>query len=45
MNGVKVTTSSLRSMVLLNKEGVSVRAGDLIGDDGKAVVIFLRHLG
>ena len=45
MNGVSVTGSTLRSMVLADATGKPTSASSLIGEDGKAVVVFLRHLG
>jgi hypothetical protein len=45
VNDIFVSGKSLRSMTLHDAQGDMVRAGDLVGDDGKAVVIFLRHLG
>jgi hypothetical protein len=45
VNDIFVSGNSLRSMTLQNAQGDMVRAGDILGDDGKAVVIFLRHLG
>ena len=45
MNGVSVTGSTLRSMVLSNAAGTPTAASSLIGEEGKAVVVFLRHLG
>ena len=43
--GRSVTGQSLRDMSLVDASGRRTRAGDLIGDEGKAVVVFLRHLG
>lgn len=45
MNGVDVSGSSLRSTVLTDTSGRRVPVSSLIGDQGKAVVVFLRHLG
>jgi len=45
MNGVDVSGSSLRSTVLADSSGRRVPVSSLIGDEGKAVVVFLRHLG
>ena len=45
MNGVAVSGSTLRSTVLADVNGVRTPVSQLIGEDGKAVVIFLRHLG
>ena len=45
MNDVPISGTTLRSMELADAKGARVRAGSLIGEDGKAVVIFLRHLG
>ena len=45
MNDVPISGATLRSMELADATGARVRAGSLIGEDGKAVVIFLRHLG
>jgi hypothetical protein len=39
-----VTAKTLRSAVLTNADGESVRLGDKMGP-GTSVVIFLRHLG
>jgi len=43
--GRSVTAQSLRDMSLVDAEGRRMSAGDLIGREGKSVVIFLRHLG
>jgi hypothetical protein len=45
MNGVAVSGSTLRSTVLADVNGVRTPVSQLIGEDGKAVVVFLRHLG
>jgi len=45
MNDVAVTASGLRSMELTDVGGRRVAASTAIGDQGKAVVVFLRHLG
>ena len=45
MNDVRVSGSSLRAMQLTGVDGESVEVGSLIGTEGKAVVVFLRHLG
>merc|ERR1712087_587356 len=45
MNDVRVTGETLRSIVLADRTGDRVAAETLIGNGGKAVVIFLRHLG
>ena len=45
MNDVRVTGDTLRSMVLSDVDGASVRPSELIGEEGRAVVVFLRHLG
>lgn len=45
MNDVAVSGASLRSMVLADVAGERVAAETLIGTQGKAVVVFLRHLG
>lgn len=45
VNGVDVSGSSLRSTELVNTRGERVSVSSLIGDEGKAVVVFLRHLG
>jgi hypothetical protein len=45
MNDVPVTGSTLRSMDLADASGARVRVDSLIGTEGKAVVVFLRHLG
>jgi len=43
--GKAVTGDSLRGMELVDQRGNRATAGELIGTDGKAVVLFLRHLG
>ena len=45
VNDVVVSAASLRSLTLADAAGRPTRAGELIGDDGAAVVCFLRHLG
>jgi len=45
MNDVRVTGRTLRSTVLADANGSRSSVGEVIGDEGKAVVIFLRHLG
>jgi len=45
MNDVAVSGASLRSMVLADVAGERMAAETLIGTQGKAVVVFLRHLG
>ena len=45
MNDVRVTGNTLRSMTLSDVNGERVTADSLIGKEGKAVVVFLRHLG
>jgi len=45
MNDVPVSGATLRSMDLADRQGARVRSSSLIGEDGKAVVVFLRHLG
>jgi len=45
MNDVSVSGRTLRSTELKNVGGDSVPVSSLIGEDGKAVVVFLRHLG
>ena len=45
MNDVRVTGRTLRSMVLANADGNREPVCSAIGDEGKAAVIFLRHLG
>lgn len=45
VNDVRVTGRKLRSMVLANADGNREPVCSAIGDEGKAVVIFLRHLG
>ena len=42
MNGVGVTGASLRAVSMV--DGASKTVGDAVGYDGKAVVLFLRHL-
>ena len=45
MNDVQVTGATLRSTELATQTGGRATIGSMIGEDGKAVVIFLRHLG
>lgn len=45
MNDVRVTGRTLRDTVLADVNGGRSSVGDVIGADGKAVVVFLRHLG
>ena len=45
MNDVRVTGRTLRNTVLADVNGGRSSVGEVIGDEGKAVVIFLRHLG
>ena len=45
MNSVRVTGATLRGTELVNSRGTPTTVGSVIGEDGKAVVIFLRHLG
>lgn len=45
MNGVSVTGATLRGMELSDRRGARSRAAQLLGEDGPAVVVFLRHLG
>jgi len=45
MNGVSVTGGSLRSTVLADVAGNRVPVSNMVGDEGKAVIVFLRHLG
>merc|ERR1719502_2231118 len=45
MNDVLVTATTLRSMQLADASGARATISSVIGEDGRAVVIFLRHLG
>lgn len=45
LNGVDVSASSLRSTLLTDTSGDRVPVSRLIGHEGKAVIVFLRHLG
>jgi len=45
MNDVRITGSSLRSTELVDARGRPATVGSVIGEDGRAVVVFLRHLG
>ena len=40
-----VNGAKLRNLVLADATGARKATSELIGEDGKAVVIFLRHLG
>lgn len=45
MNDVLITGRTLRDTVLADVNGGRTALKDVIGDEGKAVVVFLRHLG
>ena len=45
MNGIAVSGATLRSTVLADVNGARTPVSDIIGENGKAVVVFLRHLG
>ena len=45
MNDVRVTGATLRATELADAAGTPKTIGSVVGEDGKAVVIFLRHLG
>ena len=45
MNDVRVTGRTLRDTVLADVNGDRTALKDVIGAEGKAVVVFLRHLG
>ena len=45
MNDVRVTGRTLRNTLLADANGSRSSVGEVIGDEGKAVVVFLRHLG
>lgn len=45
MNDVRVTGATLRATELVDASGVRKTIGSVVGEEGKAVVIFLRHLG
>lgn len=45
INGVFVTAGKLRALMLTDANGTKRPVTDVIGADGKAVVVFLRHLG
>lgn len=45
INGTVVNAQRLRAVQLLGVEGKTATLGDLVGPSGKAVVVFLRHLG
>ena len=45
MNGISVTGDTLRATELVDALGARKTIGSVIGEEGKAVVIFLRHLG
>ena len=44
MNDVSVSGATLRSMDLADATGTRVRSAGFLGD-GRAIVVFLRHLG
>lgn len=45
INGQLVTPKALREVEVLNSRGESKQLLDVVGDDSKSVVVFLRHLG
>mmetsp|Transcript_27316 Transcript_27316/g.45555 ORF Transcript_27316/g.45555 Transcript_27316/m.45555 type:complete len:112 (-) Transcript_27316:729-1064(-) len=45
MNDVRVSGSTLRSIVLTDKSGDRASVESVIGSKGKGVIVFLRHLG
>ena len=45
MNGVRVSGATLRATELADVSGARRSVGSMIGEDGKAIVVFLRHLG
>ena len=45
MNDVRVSGATLRATELVDARGARASVGSVIGDEGKAVVVFLRHLG
>jgi len=45
VNGTRVTGTSIREMSLVDMFGARRVVSEVSGEDGKAVVVFLRHLG
>mmetsp|Transcript_27908 Transcript_27908/g.38590 ORF Transcript_27908/g.38590 Transcript_27908/m.38590 type:complete len:123 (+) Transcript_27908:37-405(+) len=45
VNGTRVTGATLRAMTLTDVGGSKKALSEVVGEDGKAVVVFLRHLG
>ena len=45
VNDIEVKPSTIRNLELQGASANSVRIGDVVGDEGKALVVFLRHLG
>lgn len=45
INGQLVTPKALREVEVLNSRGESKQLLNVVGDEGKSVVVFLRHLG
>lgn len=45
INGVEVDGALLRGLELTDAFGARKRVADVIGAEGKAVVVYLRHLG
>lgn len=45
INGVSVDGALLRSLELTDPYGARKQVSDLVGTEGKAVVVYLRHLG
>jgi len=45
MNDVRVTGATLRATELADVRGARVPVSSVVGEQGKAVIVFLRHLG
>jgi len=45
INGTKVSGALLRGLSLSNAAGETKVLSDVIGSEGKAVIVYLRHLG
>jgi len=45
MNDVRVTGATLRATELVDAPGARATIGSMVGEEGKAVIVFLRHLG
>lgn len=45
VNGKIVGSKTLRSLELVGADGIRRTISEVVSDEGKAVVVFLRHMG